>query len=139
MQRSVLPILALALAAALSTAACGDEPLACVEVDTATCTPQYPPTYNNVFQFTLRPGCGVTGASCHSGQAAQAGLILDDADHAYAALMQRDRVIPGDPGCSTVVIRAATEDESLLMPPGARMPDEEVCAIAQWIEGGAER
>jgi hypothetical protein len=116
----------------------GDEPLACVEVST-DCTPLYPPTFNNVFDFTITPGCSVAGNSCHAAQGGAGGLILEDRDSAYAALMARDRIIPEDPGCSTSVIRILSDDPKVQMPPGAPLSEEESCAIIQWVADGALR
>ena len=64
------------------------------------------------------------------------------ADAAYDALVgggDSARVIGGDPSCSVLLSRIAAPDDADVMPPGARMADNELCAIAQWVNDGAKR
>jgi hypothetical protein len=129
----------MALGAPLTTPACGGED--CVEVS-ASCDPLYEPTFDNVWQNTLSPSCAV-GSTCHTADGAQGGLVLDDADTAYAELLgdsgDDPRVLPGDAGCSKVVRRIVSDDTSTLMPPGSPLADAERCALIQWVANGAAR
>lgn len=117
--------------------ACSDD--SCVEVDVASCTPTYDPTFDNLFSRTLGPSCGVTGGACHGAEGAKGGLILEIADEAYTLLLD-GRVEPGDPGCSLLVQRIESTDGSVKMPPGSRtLAAGDRCAIERWIADGAAR
>jgi hypothetical protein len=120
----------------VAAAACGGpgvlEP---PELDLA-CTPQYPPSYAEVFANTLRPDCGVGG--CHAGARPRGGLDLSEIDRAYDGLLD-GRVIPGDPAHSEAVQRLYTTLRAYQMPPGDPLTDAEKCAVVQWIHGGAHR
>lgn len=101
----------------------------------AECTPQYPPTFDQVWANTLQPSCALSG--CHGGASAAGGLSLgDDADSAHAALASR--VEPGDPACSALVDWLEPAGRGA-MPPGAPLAEEERCAVRQWIADGAAR
>lgn len=118
---------------------CGEE---CVTVDPG-CAPLYAPTFENVFARTLAPTCAVGDSSCHGASGGRGGLVLAEREAAYAALVgvgARDggvRVVPGDPGCSALVVRLVSDDAEVQMPPGAPLAEAERCAIEQWIANGA--
>jgi hypothetical protein len=119
----------------LLAAACSDDE--CVEVD-PNCTPLYEPTFENVFNNTLLPKCGVSGGACHGDAGRQNGLGLVEIDEAYDLLLE-SRVIPNDPSCSLIVRRIESDDPSFAMPPGAPLSAQERCAIEKWIANGAPR
>lgn len=122
-----------ALVAAL--AGCpADSPPECVTVDTA-CSPLYQPTFANVFQNTLRTGCGSTNGSCHS-STGDSGMSLADPAAAHASLLA-GRVKAGDPGCSEMIVRTHSPGKSYEMPPDAPLSAAERCALVQWIQSGA--
>lgn len=106
------------------------------------CAPLYEPSYEQVFSRTLAPTCAPPGSACHAASGAKGGLVFEDADQAYAMLLgQTDgeqRVLPGDPACSPLVIRLEADD-STVMPPGAALSAAERCSVIQWIANGAER
>ena len=123
---------------------CGPAPLQCADLERddggmLTCTPQYEPTFENVFDNTLRTDCALGG--CHAGARPRAGLDLSEIETAYDDLLEvgEDRVIPGDTECSGVVARMFTTDSDWHMPPGETLLDSEKCAVAQWVEMGAQR
>ena len=95
--------------------------------------------------MTLTPDCATGGLSCHASADAQGaaldGLFFADADEARALLLEARGestfVVPGDPSCSQLVIRLATDDTVKRMPPGTTLPAGEVCSIAQWVQMGA--
>ncbi|MEZ5397985.1 MAG: c-type cytochrome domain-containing protein [Bryobacterales bacterium] len=101
-----------------------------------TCTPQYDPTFDNVWGNTLSTSCALGG--CHGAGAASGGLSMgSDADAAYEALAG-GYVEPGDPGCSLVVDHL--EPDGLGdMPPGRVLDEAERCAVRTWIAQGAAR
>jgi hypothetical protein len=81
--------------------------------------------------------------TCHTADAAMAGLVLQDADQAYSLLLGqtgRARVNPGDPACSLLVIRLESNDPTFRMPPGPTpLLESARCDILQWIANGAAR
>lgn len=122
-------------------AACGDSgPPSCITVD-ASCTPRYQPTFDNVYNNTLRESCGSDSVACHSAAGKRGGLSMASADVAFAQLTAagEDRVVAGDPACSEIVVRMHGTGESYLMPPGAPLPAADRCAIERWIAEGALR
>jgi hypothetical protein len=105
------------------------------------CTPEYAPTYANVFKYTLSPKCGKGG--CHSAPNPKAGLELDQQDTARDNLLATNaagerRVIPSDVKCGKVIVRLETEGEPWSMPPSSHLGAAELCSIAQWIANGAQ-
>ena len=128
-------------------AACGsDEPNVklCADLRPSGCTPQYEPTFDNVFHRTLVPSCALGGRSCHSTEGAQGGIAFDDIDQSYALLVGENpsgapRVNREDPACGELVRRIESTDASLRMPPGPGLSEEEKCAIELWIIQGANR
>ncbi|MCG8420456.1 MAG: hypothetical protein MJE77_21185 [Proteobacteria bacterium] len=121
--------------------ACSDSD-ACVEV-TADCVPLYQPTFENVFTNTLVAKCGVAGSACHAREGARAGLIFADIDQAHDLLTGSGgaaaRVDSESLGCGVLLARVAADDPARVMPPGNKLMDSEICAIATWIEMGARR
>jgi len=120
--------------------ACGGDP--CVALPDS-CDPLYAPTFDNVYENTLRPTCGFEGTACHGVDGGQGGLVFADVDEAYAALTDDSAgeppVLQGDPSCSLLMRRVASEDSSQTMPPGDPLSAAEQCAIRMWIEEGAKR
>ncbi len=132
-------------AALLALPACGSGGDGCVTGipgDPTPCSPLYTPTFDQIFMRTLAPTCAQPGAECHSSAGIMGGLYFASENSAYDLLLGKDgdpaRVIPGDPGCSTLVERLESTDPTQLMPPGAKLSDAEICAIVEWIEQGAK-
>jgi hypothetical protein len=124
-------------ALAVVLAGCPDDgPPECVTVDTL-CAPLYQPTFENVFNTTIRMTCGNQLGSCHSAQGA-GNMSLVDAPTAYASLLD-GRVTPGDPGCSELIVRTHAPGKGYLMPPGSGpgLSAPERCALVQWVQAGA--
>jgi hypothetical protein len=126
------------LPALLALAGCPGPELEPAEID-PDCTPQYEPTFANVFASTLEPDCSPSG--CHRGVVPRGDMDLSEIDTAYAELLEEgeDRVIPGDPENSELVMRLFTSEGSFVMPPGEPLVDAEQCAVALWVLMGAER
>lgn len=140
--RSFLLACALAAIGLLITTACSDDlpnvPLSCFDagVDPASCTPAYPPIYDELLARTFRPRCATP--ACHGGADAKGGLSFDDAELAHAKLL-RDSVTKGEPGCSDLVLRVTDTTGPFRMPPSEPLDAGEQCAIAQWVANGAAR
>jgi hypothetical protein len=132
-RRSVL----FALACALTACPGEEQPPMCITVDTA-CAPLYPPTFQNVYNMTLRPTCGATNSSCHSASGAQGGLSFADEQTAYDGLLNT-RVTAGDPGCSEMIVRTSSPGTDYEMPPGGGLSGPARCALLQWVQAGAPR
>jgi len=125
---------AVVVAALLLATACGPDPLECAVVDLA-CTPQYAPTFANVYANTLDPDC--SQSACHDATSPKGGLDLSEIETAYDGL--RDQVDPADVACSELVARLFTDDADWHMPRGKTLADSEQCAVAQWVSAGALR
>ena len=113
----------------------------CVPAISADCAPLYPPTYDNVYDRTLLPSCGRSGAACHATEGAQGDLVFADRDDAYATLLEASRglVKAGDDACSLLTVRIDAPEDADTMPPGRRLSTAERCAIRRWIAEGAAR
>jgi Planctomycete cytochrome C len=141
------------LAGAMSSVHCsgGDDdvqspPTNCVENLNIDCSPLLhdPPLYSTIYRDLIQPQCTL-GSSCHSGSGAMGGLVLDNPDDTYDALLGLKggikRVLPRDPACSPLVVRLQSRDPNFAMPPGAgsRLSDAALCDFVQWIKQGAEK
>jgi hypothetical protein len=113
-----------------------DPPPECITVDT-TCAPGYVPTFDNVYDNTMRMGCGASMSSCHSSSGRAGGLSLADKQTAYDQLMLEERVVPGNPGCSEIIVRTHGVGEDYQMPPGDPLTEPARCALVQWVQQGA--
>lgn len=117
----------------------------CVSGLSANCQPLFdPPTYDAIFSQIFHPTCAQGIGTCHTSDAAKAGLVFADADVAYSLLLGtvggRARVNPGDPSCSLLMIRLESGDPTFRMPPGPTpLLESERCDIVQWIAQGAAR
>ncbi len=140
--RAIASVFAATIASTIivASAGCsGDDGGSCIELN-LECTPQYEPTFDNVFTNTLMAKCALPGTACHAAEGAKGGLILDDADQAHSLLIGAGAdVIPGDASCSELTARIESPDASRQMPPGAPLSAGERCSIEKWIEAGAIR
>jgi hypothetical protein len=122
---------------------------ACIEleVDPQTCAPLYPPTFDRLYDemFTGvdgQSGCAAGGSVCHidaEASGAGGGMVFGgDRDAVYASVSMF--IEAGEPGCGPLSVRVHTDDASIRMPPGEEgLSEGALCALAQWIEAGAER
>ena len=117
--------------------ASSSEPPSCTTdaVDPATCSPLYPPTYENVYSTTIARTCGGNRAACHT-PSGDGNMDLSTMDAAYASLLD-GRVMPGNAMCSELVVRVTAVGADYQMPKGSPLTAPEQCAIAQWVEQGA--
>ena len=150
---------ALALACALPCFACdeggdsgedgedetgaGPQVPACVEYTLEGCAPLYPATYDQVWNQTLSKGCAEFGTACHAQDDAAGaldGMTFVDPQQSWDHMLMADEplVVPGDPLCSELFVRLASEDPAVRMPPGSSgLDDGALCSIATWIAEGA--
>lgn len=98
------------------------------------------------YNFHIRPILSDKCFACHGpdGNKRQAGLRLDIADSAYAALKETKggfALVPGKPGESELYRRVSSTDSSYIMPPPeSHLPvltEYETRLIRKWIEQGA--
>jgi len=117
-----------------------DPPPACVTVD-LNCTPVlYPPTFDNVYAMTLKDSCGSQRNSCHSEAGHSGGLAMGDEASAYTHLLENDRVVPGDPACSKMIVRVTSVGDTYQMPQGpasSALSAGGQCSLIHWIAAGA--
>jgi len=118
----------------------GQDDAPCLDqAQAAACTPQYEPTFDNVYQNTILTRCATGGGSCHLAGAAKGGLVLEGIDAAYDGLVTAGRVVAGDPECSLVIRRLEATRDRGMMPPGTPLTEPERCAVTLWVRQGAER
>jgi hypothetical protein len=120
--------------AALAGCPSEEAPPACVTVETA-CTPLYEPTFDNVYNSTLRAGCGSLLSACHSASGVGEMSLAGPAE-AHGALLD-GRVTPGDPGCSELIVRTGAPGKDYQMPPGVTLSAAERCSLILWVQAGA--
>jgi len=128
-----------AISIALGLGACQDPPPECKTVDEACTGIQYEPTFDNIYTMTLKDSCGSTKSSCHSAAGMKGGMSFEDEAHAYAALLD-GKVVPGDPGCSKMIVRTDSPGADYQMPPGdssAALTPAVRCGLIQWVAHGA--
>lgn len=102
---------------------------ACTDVD------ERPASWGYLHAAVIVPSCAT--ASCHSAEAAIAGLAFDDADDAYAQLLGDRYVIAGDAASPLLLLLRATERDR--MPPDAPLPLADIELVETWITAGAPR
>lgn len=96
------------------------------------------PTFSDINSKILQPKCAISG--CHS-NAVFSGLSLAN-DEVYNNLLNsnRDYVLPSDADNSLLYLRVSGSTVGRIMPPPPRSPlsNDEVEAIQNWINLGAE-
>jgi hypothetical protein len=115
----------------------------CIEYELDSCVALYPATYDEVWTQTVENSCATQGTACHAGAeslgAEHGGLTFADPQATWEHLMAEELVVPGDPLCSPLFVRLATDDPEILMPPGSSgLSPTAVCSIGTWIADGAE-
>jgi hypothetical protein len=115
----------------------------CVEYELEGCAPLYPATYDQVWTQTFSDGCAEFGTACHAQDDAAGavnGLTFVDPQVSFDHLtMTGQLVVPGDPLCSPLFVRLATDDPAIRMPPGSSGLDPgALCSIGTWISDGAQ-
>lgn len=115
----------------------------CVTGLDAGCAATYdPPTYDTIYTSILVPNCAVGTGTCHTSDFAPDGLVFADETTSYDTLLGLDGgtplVLPGNPGCSTLMKRLESTDPDYHMPKGPSfLSAGDLCTIVQWISQGA--
>jgi hypothetical protein len=114
----------------------------CVEYELDGCMALYPATYDQIWTQTLSDSCAEVGSACHaqdgSGGAVN-GLVFVEPQASWDHMISEALVMPGDPLCSPLFVRLATDDVAIRMPPGSSgLNPGAVCSIGTWIASGAE-
>lgn len=115
----------------------------CVEYALEGCAPLYPPSYDQVWNQTLSNGCAEFGTACHAQEdaaGALGGMTFVDPQQSWDHMLMASEplVVPGDPLCSELLVRLASDDPAIRMPPGTSgLADGALCSIATWIAEGA--
>ena len=103
------------------------------------------PTLTSIQSVLIDRSCN--SESCHGGSTPEAGLDLSTAQASYDSLVgvassqepSFTLVTPGDPDNSLLYMVLTGEVGSVdQMPPGYSLDPEEIEAVRQWIEDGAE-
>jgi hypothetical protein len=117
----------------------------CVTGLTADCAASYaPPTFDAIFTNVFQTSCAVGTGTCHTSDFGAGGIVFADESASYATLLGADGgtayVLPGDPGCSTLMKRLESTDPNYHMPKGpTSLSAGDLCTIVQWIANGAAR
>lgn len=97
------------------------------------------------FNFHVKPILSDRCYACHGpdAQNQQAGLRLDNAEGAYAALDSGDgfAIVPGKTGSSEMIARILSDDPERVMPTpesNLTLDDREIAILTKWVEQGAE-
>ena len=93
----------------------------------------------DLFEKQIRPLFKRSCYSCHSasGKIAMGGLQLDSLEALEKGGGRGAAIVAGKPAESLLLKAVRHEDEALQMPPGAKLSDAEIAALAKWVELGA--
>ncbi|HIF22108.1 MAG TPA: hypothetical protein EYQ27_09425 [Gemmatimonadetes bacterium] len=103
------------------------------------------PTLTSIHDKIIQRSCN--SEACHGGSTPEGDLDLSTAESSYAALVgvtsdvepSFTRVVQGDPDNSLLyMVLLGTVGSLDQMPPGFALAADEVEAVRQWIEDGAE-
>lgn len=95
-------------------------------------------TSNKVsFSQDIAPILSQSCAQCHSQALVMGGLNLDSRDGALKGGEHGPAIVPGDASASHLY-RHLTGQEKPQMPMGGHLTDQQIAAIKQWIDSGAE-
>ena len=89
------------------------------------------------FEAKVRPVLVTRCVACHGPDKQKAGLRLDTPDGMKKGGESGPVVSPGKPEASRLVEAITYHDESLQMPPKAKMSDSEIEALTRWVKSGA--
>jgi hypothetical protein len=113
---------------------------------------QQPPAVRTIdYNWDVKPILSDNCFRCHGPdeKARRAGLRLDSAEGAYAALsarasdhgVARHAIVPGDPDHSEVIVRITADAAAVRMPPASSnktLTADQVATLRQWIAQGAK-
>lgn len=88
------------------------------------------------FELHVRPVLAARCFACHT-DAKSGGLQLDTREHMLAGGRSGPAIKPGDPDNSLLIQAVRQTHPRLKMPPGGKLKNEEIDAIAAWVKAGA--
>ncbi len=88
------------------------------------------------FESKVRPVLAANCYSCHT-DSRMGGLRLDSADGVQKGGKSGPPIVPGKPDDSLLIQAIRQTHPRLKMPPGGKLKDEEIAAIAEWVKSGA--
>src|SRR5262245_17017996 len=83
-------------------------------------------------QEVLEKNC----ASCHAQASPMGGLDLRTRESALKGGRRGPAIVPGQ-AASSLIVQAVEGAGELKMPPGKKLPADEIAALREWIEKGA--
>src|SRR5438270_7413294 len=75
--------------------------------------------------------------TCHSDKTAMSDLRLTGREDALRGGKHGPAIKPGSAGDS-LLFQAVSHNGKIAMPPGVKLPDEEIATLRAWIDKGAE-
>ena len=93
-------------------------------------------TPEDYFEMHVRPVLATKCYTCHT-DAKSGGLQLDSREHMLTGGKSGPAIKPGDPDNSLLMQAIRQTHPRLKMPPGGKLPDDQIEAIATWIKNGA--
>src|SRR5579864_3027887 len=98
---------------------------------------QQPAPSEEIYADSIRPVFEKTCLSCHGPQTKSSGLDLSTRDGLLKGGEHGPAVVPGDPKASLLYKLVSHEAEPHMPYKGARLPQETIDLIADWIKAGA--
>ncbi|HEY1186842.1 MAG TPA: PSD1 and planctomycete cytochrome C domain-containing protein [Gemmata sp.] len=95
------------------------------------------PAAQEFFEKNIRPVLVEKCLSCHGAEKPKGGLRLDTRDALLKGGNSGAAVVPGKPDAGWLLKAVRHADEDLKMPPGGKLPEREILALAKWVEAGA--
>ena len=88
------------------------------------------------FESKVRPVLAANCYACHT-DSRMGGLRLDSAEAVQKGGKSGPPIVPGKPDDSLLIQAIRQTHARLKMPPGGKLKDEEIAAIAEWVKAGA--
>jgi hypothetical protein len=88
------------------------------------------------FEMKVRPVLANKCYGCHT-DAKSGGLQLDSREHILKGGNSGPAIVPGDPDHSLLIQALRQTHPRVKMPPGGKLPDDDINNIATWIKDGA--
>ena len=97
------------------------------------------PSQSEFFENKIRPLLADNCYKCHSSQSekVKGGLLLDSRDGILNGGDSGAAIVPGDPEKSLLIKAVRYTDPDLQMPKKAKLADDQIAALEQWVRMGA--
>ena len=97
------------------------------------------PSQSEFFESKIRPLLADNCYKCHSSQSekVKGGLLLDSRDGILNGGDSGAAIVPGDPEKSLLIKAVRYTDPDLQMPKKAKLADDQIAALEQWVRMGA--